>query len=106
VPVVRHFFGVQPMAGEGVLRLAPRMPTAWREASLENVRALDGAVSLHYARTERGYNYHATFTGDTPMEICIERGHSVRIGATVCPMDNAPFVLRVDARELTVDVTE
>jgi len=46
VPIVRHFFGIQPMAHKKSIHLSPNMPTAWTEASLENVKVGDNSISL------------------------------------------------------------
>jgi hypothetical protein len=105
VPVIYYFFGVQPMAADGVLRLAPAMPAAWREASLDNVRVLDGAVSLRYARTELGFAYRVAFTGKARIEF-VARGRFAQIDGTMYPIDVAPLAIDVAARDFTVEVTE
>ena len=54
-PVVRHIFGVQPEADKEQVTLTPCMPAAWPEASLTDVRVLDGKLSIRYARQDKGY---------------------------------------------------
>lgn len=55
VPVVRHMFGIQPVAGEDRIDLVPAMPSAWETAELTRVRVLSGEISLRYQRLENGY---------------------------------------------------
>jgi hypothetical protein len=106
VPVVRYFFGIQPMAGENTLRLAPAMPAAWPEASLDNVHVTDGAVSLRYTRTEQGYDYRVIYSGHTPVELYVAGGRSVKVGQAVYPMNGKPLTVRMTEREFTAEVTQ
>ena len=55
VPVVKYFFGIQPDAAEGKIRIAPMLPKAFEPAegkscSLERVRVLDGEISVRIRR--------------------------------------------------------
>lgn len=52
-PIVRFFFGIQPMASEGRIILAPCMPDKWEQVSLENVKVLDGTLSIWFERKEK-----------------------------------------------------
>ena len=67
VPVVRHLFGVQP-DGEKVV-LTPAMPEDWPVASLKNVRALDGSLSLTYRRESDGYTL--TVEASEGLRVCL-----------------------------------
>jgi len=104
VPVVRYLFGIQPMAGEHKLRLAPAMPSAWREASLLNVPVLDGEVSLRYACTERAYHLNVAFSGKAAMELYIASGQTVRVGDAVYPIGDEPLAVLVNTGEFTAEV--
>lgn len=46
VPVVKYFFGIQPDAANGVIKIRPCLPEKWKEVSLTNVRVLDGFLDL------------------------------------------------------------
>ena len=46
VPIVQHFFGIQPKAHEKSIYLSPNLPTEWKEASIENVKVGDNLISL------------------------------------------------------------
>lgn len=72
VPVVRHMFGIQPMAQE--VRLTPAMPESWPEAGLTDVRVLDGCLSLHYTRTEAGYTLEVRTTPGLRVRFCPVEG--------------------------------
>ena len=72
VPVVRHMFGIQPAVRE--VRLTPAMPEAWPEAGLTDVRALDGRISLRYARTEDGYTLEVRSTPGLRVRFCPVEG--------------------------------
>ena len=55
VPVVKYFFGIQPDAEEGKIRIAPMLPKAFEPAEgkscgLERVRVLDGEISIRIRR--------------------------------------------------------
>lgn len=51
VPIVQQFFGIQPDAAQKEIRIHPRMPEKWDEASLENVRVAENEISVYYHRT-------------------------------------------------------
>jgi hypothetical protein len=67
VPIVNHFFGVNPSAPDNLLLLRPCMPMAWEKASLERMRVLDGELSIEYRRDRGQSYYHIDFTGKTPV---------------------------------------
>jgi hypothetical protein len=48
VPIVENFFGIKPRADLKEITIAPRMPSAWKEASIENVEIGDNRISVYY----------------------------------------------------------
>ncbi len=52
VPIIRQFFGIQPMASEKVVQIRPLMPSEWNEASLENVEISDNKLSVYYSKSD------------------------------------------------------
>ncbi|NVJ45487.1 MAG: glycogen debranching protein [Cytophagia bacterium] len=54
VPMIKQFFGVNPMAHENKVIIQPLMPSDWNEASLENVVIGGNSISIEYSRTEVG----------------------------------------------------
>lgn len=53
VPVVRHFFGIRPDAAKGEIFVQPQLPKGWENASLENVKLLDGTISISFTRDDK-----------------------------------------------------
>lgn len=51
-PIVNQFFGVQPYAANKQITIAPQMPDAWGEASLENVLVGDNEISIYYTKID------------------------------------------------------
>lgn len=49
--------------------LTPCMPAAWPEASLTDVRVLDGKLSIRYARQDKGYTL--TLSGENCPALCL-----------------------------------
>lgn len=45
------------------------MPAAWPEASLTDVRVLDGKLSIRYARQDKGYTL--TLSGENCPALCL-----------------------------------
>lgn len=76
VPVVRHMFGIQPDAAAGEVRLTPCMPEAWPSASMSRVRALDGEISLDYARLEGGYRLTVRSSAGLRVRLCPRKGEA------------------------------
>ena len=54
VPIINHFFGIQPQAFNKTVVISPSMPSAWKEASLQNIVVGDNRLSLSI-RTERDH---------------------------------------------------
>ena len=50
VPVVEHFFGLDPHAGDRRVTIHCQMPHAWSWAELTNVRVADNRLDLRYRR--------------------------------------------------------
>jgi glycogen debranching enzyme len=57
VPIIQHFFGIQPRAYKKSISIAPRMPTSWNEAAIENVKVGDNAISLTVNQREDHIEY-------------------------------------------------
>lgn len=58
VPLVNHFFGIQPRAHEQTIDILPRLPGAWNEALLENVRVGNNSLRLAIYRKDDHLEYH------------------------------------------------
>lgn len=50
IPIVQQFFGIEPLAWRKEIRIRPQMPSAWDEASLENVRVGDNNLRISYTK--------------------------------------------------------
>lgn len=50
VPIVQQFFGIRPQAQNKKVIIAPIMPSAWDQASLEQVKVGNNSVSVHYKK--------------------------------------------------------
>ncbi len=54
VPIVEQFFGIDPRAARKEIRIAPRMPSVWDKASLENVKVASNEISVYFNRGPEG----------------------------------------------------
>lgn len=52
VPIVQHFFGVQPDAANRTITIVPNMPTSWATASLENIQVGSNNIRIVYEKKE------------------------------------------------------
>ncbi|MEJ2584933.1 MAG: hypothetical protein P8Z38_07780 [Robiginitalea sp.] len=52
VPIVRQFFGIDPMASEKTVTIHPQMPSSWPRASLENVQVGKNNLSVYFSNNE------------------------------------------------------
>ena len=62
VPLVNHFFGIDPQAYDEHITIRPRMPTGWDDAELENLPVGDNVITFEKA-TQNGtvsYTIHQT----------------------------------------------
>lgn len=53
VPIVEQFFGIQPRADLHEITVAPRMPSTWKEARIENVEIGDNRISVYYQQGQK-----------------------------------------------------
>lgn len=53
-PIVHQFFGVTPNTANKEVLINPKMPDAWDNASLENIKVGDNEVSIYYSKTNDG----------------------------------------------------
>jgi glycogen debranching enzyme len=54
VPIIRQFFGVDPMASRKTIHLRPQMPSSWGNASLEDIAIGDNRISVFYGNDPGG----------------------------------------------------
>ena len=62
LPIVQHFFGVYPIAYDQKVVVAPNMPRAWNNASLENIAVGDNQIGIVFERTASSLEYIITQT--------------------------------------------
>lgn len=46
VPIVNHFFGIQPKAYEKSVSISPRLPKEWKDVAITNVKVGDNTLSV------------------------------------------------------------
>lgn len=54
VPIIKQFFGIQPMAHLNQIYIRPQMPTSWNEASIDQIQIANNVISMIYERTDEG----------------------------------------------------
>ena len=52
VPIVRHFFGIQPQAYQQAVYLSPRLPAHWKDVSLEDIKLGDNLLSVSISQQD------------------------------------------------------
>jgi glycogen debranching enzyme len=103
VPVVRHFFGIQPDAFKGELRLSPCMPAEWETATIERVPVMDGEVNLCYRKVAQGYRFEYCGTVGYPVRFNVtSRYSSVWINGEQADMDSLVIVSRKFSVEVVI----
>ncbi len=85
-PIVRHFFGIQPRAGENTLYLNPQMPAVWPQAELKNVPVLDGELDIRFEKVTCGWRCEGRYTGTAKV-------HFAGVGDISCA--NGEFMVEV-----------
>ncbi len=64
VPIVDHFFGIQPMAYDQEILISPNLPSTWPSGSLENVKVGDNEISISFERVGETIQYEIEQTKD------------------------------------------
>lgn len=57
VPIVNHFFGIQPKAYEKSISISPRLPKEWNEVAIDNVKVGKNEISLAIAMKDDSREY-------------------------------------------------
>jgi glycogen debranching enzyme len=70
-PSVRGLFGIEADALTGRLRIDPKLPAQWSEASLQNVPF--GETRLNIAMHRVGANLEIEATSQNPIRLCLQR---------------------------------
>lgn len=103
VPIVEQFFGIAPMASEQRVRIAPLMPEAWPEASLENVRIGSNALYVYYSKEEGQITLRVEQQGGWSLEVPVSasQGKNARIvsGELEAQADGS-FIARTTERQM------
>jgi glycogen debranching enzyme len=53
IPLVRQFFGIQPMASKKFICIQPQMPSTWDNAQLENVTVGNNQLKVIYDKNQK-----------------------------------------------------
>ncbi|MEQ9232120.1 MAG: glycogen debranching protein, partial [Cyclobacteriaceae bacterium] len=64
VPIVDHFFGIQPMAYDQEILISPNLPSTWPSGSFENVKVGDNEISISFERVGETIQYEIEQTKD------------------------------------------
>ena len=97
LPIVRFFFGIEPKASEGKINVSPCMPEKWGNASLKNVKVLDGNVSVSVERNEDTVTVTVENKTSYPVTVSPSRKYqAVENASDICaPGETAAVIYRV-----------
>lgn len=62
VPIINHFFGIQPRAFNKTVVISPSMPSTWKDASIQNVVVGDNHLDISIKVKENHREIHITQT--------------------------------------------
>ena len=62
VPIVNYFFGIQPQAFNKTVVISPSMPSAWKDASIQNVVVGDNHLDISIKTKDAHQEIHITQT--------------------------------------------
>ena len=82
LPVVRHFFGIQPSASLDQVILKPCLPSKWNQASMEHVKVFGGEMSMEAQLCDQGMKIKVTNTSGKP--VCVELDCPFTINGVSC----------------------
>ena len=108
IPIVRQFFGIEPMASRKEIRIRPQMPTSWDQATLENVMVGENRISVFYRIRDDGRKMIQILQDREDWQILLHvdpsDGASVEIvkGEEVIRPENYPGVLKCSGKEIQI----
>jgi len=74
VPVVQGFFGIRPDAYSKTITVAPCIPKAWENGGIENVRVLDGAVTVQSEMQDGHRHYRIKSSATAALSVQVPPG--------------------------------
>ncbi|WP_422356522.1 glycogen debranching protein [Roseivirga pacifica] len=79
VPLVKQFFGIEPMAHLNQAVIQPKMPSIWEEASLERIQVGNNELSISYRKTAEGVRLVITQTDAAFRLVFPHEGASIKV---------------------------
>lgn len=101
LPVARYFFGIQPSASQNALIFAPCMPQKWTRASLENVKVLNGTVSVYYEKIQDRKIYTLKNCSGFPVMIFPNEGEKWEVNGNQVASGSP---VNFEQQELTIEI--
>ena len=108
IPIVRQFFGVDPMASKKEIRIHPQMPTSWNRATLENVMVGENRISIFYEILDDGRKMLRILQEKEDWQILLDvvssQGALVEVvkGEEVMKTENNSGVPRLTGKEIQI----
>ena len=108
IPIVRQFFGVEPMASRKEIRIHPQMPSSWDQATLENVIVGDNRISIFYETMDDGRKMIRILQDREDWQIVLDADPSdtasveVVMGEETMKKENDAGILRYSGKEIQI----
>jgi hypothetical protein len=104
VPIVKHFFGIQPKAYEKSISVSPNLPEHWKDVSIKNVKVGNNMFSLSIRQKgdHQEYQIHQT-QADWKITIPVQNVRRVVVNDQDADLKSArDGMLSVDGQDLII----
>ncbi|MEC7756040.1 MAG: trehalase family glycosidase [Bacteroidota bacterium] len=100
-PIVRQFFGINPMAHRSEVMISPLMPSTWNEAAINNLKVGEHLLSVAYKRLDNGEELTISQPDDALSMVFDEEGYEVTVVRGEQLRNNGPQI-RLKGKEIVV----
>lgn len=105
VPIVHHFFGIQPDANKHTVHLSPQLPSSWNEASLDNVRVGNNSLSISISREEDCQLYRIRQTlPDWTVSMDVKNARKVMLNDHEVDLEDTGDKLHLTGKEIALRI--
>jgi hypothetical protein len=96
VPIVMYFFGVKPDMRNNRIVIAPCMPEAWKQATLEQIRLPGGTLTLAYSKRDDCRCYVISGACETPLYVSLPPNQRWRINNEEYAISSEPQLISIE----------
>ena len=105
VPIINHFFGIQPRAFNKTVVISPSMPSTWKDASIQNVVVGDNHLDISIKVKEDHREIHITQTAPGwTIQLDTRKAKRINVNGKEVQVNTREHKLDLTGRDLVIQM--